>query len=164
MVRIRPRGRSEVVSVNNRWCGDVRVVGKYCSSNTEFLMNWIADLFIYRESSSTVFLLPVYTSPEAIRVTALEILHGVINRQETAHPDTLFIMAGDFNHWNLRNVLSMYHQKCASRQGRITCSPLCTAVWRMPTRLFPGHSTESLITFQCFSSQPTNSFLSEPLQ
>ncbi|MCI4378698.1 hypothetical protein PGIGA_G00218730 [Pangasianodon gigas] len=41
---------------------------------------------------------------------ALGTLHDIICRQETARPDAVFIVAADFNHCNLRNVLPMYHQ------------------------------------------------------
>ncbi|KAK3568711.1 hypothetical protein QTP86_013879, partial [Hemibagrus guttatus] len=48
---------------------------------------------------SPVFLLAVYIPPEADRVTALGILHNIISRQETAHPDAAFIVAGDIEEY-----------------------------------------------------------------
>ncbi|KAK3535395.1 hypothetical protein QTP70_012060 [Hemibagrus guttatus] len=46
----------------------------------------------FREFSA-VFLLAVYIPPEADHVTALGILHNVISRQETAHPDAVIVAA-----------------------------------------------------------------------
>ncbi|KAK3562666.1 hypothetical protein QTP86_004086 [Hemibagrus guttatus] len=66
--------------------------------------------FVISREFRAVFLRAVYIPPEADHVSALEILHNVISRQETAHPDAVFIMAGDFNHCNFRNVHPMYHQ------------------------------------------------------
>ncbi|KAI4901613.1 hypothetical protein NFI96_028146, partial [Prochilodus magdalenae] len=41
---------------------------------------------------------------------ALSKLYDVISALETAHPDAVFIVAGDFNQCNLRTVLTKYHQ------------------------------------------------------
>lgn len=43
-------------------------------------------------------------------MTALGTLHDVISRHETVHPDAVFVMVGDFNHCNLKNILPKYHQ------------------------------------------------------
>ncbi|KAI4886686.1 hypothetical protein NFI96_027635, partial [Prochilodus magdalenae] len=59
---------------------------------------------------SAVFILAVYIPPRANSATALGLLHDAISKQETAHPDAVFIVAGDFNHCNLRTVLPKYHQ------------------------------------------------------
>ncbi|KAI4885591.1 hypothetical protein NFI96_030073, partial [Prochilodus magdalenae] len=59
---------------------------------------------------SAVFILAVYIPPRANSVTALGLLHDAISKQETAHPDAVFIVAGDFNHCNLRTAFPKYHQ------------------------------------------------------
>lgn len=37
-------------------------------------------------------------------------LHVVISKQQNKHPEGLFIVAGDFNHTNLKTVLSKFHK------------------------------------------------------
>ena len=59
---------------------------------------------------SAVFILAVYIPPRGNSATALGLLHDAISKQETAHPDAVFIVASDFNHCNLRTVLPKYHQ------------------------------------------------------
>lgn len=103
------RGGGVFVYVNNRWCGDVQVVEMHCSADIELLMVRCRPFYLPREFSA-VFLLTVYIPPEADHVTALGVLHSVISRWETVHPDAVFIVAGDFNHCNLKNVFPMYHQ------------------------------------------------------
>lgn len=49
-------------------------------------------------------------TPRANSTAALNKLHDVISAIETAHPDAVFIIAGDFNQCNLRTVLPKYHQ------------------------------------------------------
>lgn len=73
--------------VNNRWCEDVSVVGKHCS---------VAISFFHFLCSCWLF--------------TFRWMHGVISRQETVYLDAVFIVPGDFNHCDLRNVLLMYHQ------------------------------------------------------
>ena len=43
-----------------------------------------------------MLILAVYIPPQANRTEALGLLH------ETTHPDAEFVVAGDFNHCNLR--------------------------------------------------------------
>ncbi|KAI4889071.1 hypothetical protein NFI96_016104, partial [Prochilodus magdalenae] len=59
---------------------------------------------------STVFILAVYIPPRANSAAALGLLHDAISKQETAHPDAVFTVTGDFNHCSLRTVLPKYHQ------------------------------------------------------
>ncbi|KAK2921577.1 hypothetical protein Q8A73_001062 [Channa argus] len=50
------------------------------------------------------------TAPSANSTAALSKLHDVISALETAHPDAVFIVAGDFNQCSLRTVFTKYHQ------------------------------------------------------
>ncbi|XP_024143131.1 uncharacterized protein LOC112155633 [Oryzias melastigma] len=59
---------------------------------------------------TAVFLAAVYIPPRANSTAALGMLHDVISALETAHPDAVFIVAGDFNQCNLRTVFPKYHQ------------------------------------------------------
>ncbi|KAK3570813.1 hypothetical protein QTP86_027627, partial [Hemibagrus guttatus] len=52
----------------------------------------------------------VYIPPSANDKEALCELYGAISELQNAHPDGLFIIAGDFNHANLKSVLPKFHQ------------------------------------------------------
>ncbi|KAI4884158.1 hypothetical protein NFI96_005463 [Prochilodus magdalenae] len=97
------KGGGVCVFVNNRWCSDIKTVEKHCSTDLELLMVKCRPFYLPREFSA-VFILAVYIPPRANSATALGLLHDAISKQETAHPDAVFIVAGDFNHCNLRTV------------------------------------------------------------
>ncbi|KAK3569886.1 hypothetical protein QTP86_006751 [Hemibagrus guttatus] len=59
---------------------------------------------------TTVFIVGVYIPPSANVKEALWELYGAIRELQNAHPDGLFIIAGDFNHANLKSVLPKFHQ------------------------------------------------------
>ncbi|KAK3568451.1 hypothetical protein QTP86_007297 [Hemibagrus guttatus] len=48
-------------------------------------------------------------------------LYGAISELQNAHPDRLFIIAGDFNHANLKSVLPKFHKHvdCSTRGTRL---------------------------------------------
>ncbi|KAK3569956.1 hypothetical protein QTP86_007786, partial [Hemibagrus guttatus] len=52
----------------------------------------------------------VYIPPSANAKEALCELYGAIGELQNAHLDGLFIIAGDFNHVNLKSVLPKFHQ------------------------------------------------------
>ncbi|KAK3537358.1 hypothetical protein QTP70_008788 [Hemibagrus guttatus] len=59
---------------------------------------------------TTIFIVGVYIPPRANAKEALCELYGAISELQNAHPDGLFIIAGDFNHANLKSVLPKFHQ------------------------------------------------------
>ncbi|KAK3541394.1 hypothetical protein QTP86_024589, partial [Hemibagrus guttatus] len=58
---------------------------------------------------ATVFIVRVYIPPSANAKEALCELYRAISELQNAHPDGLFIIAGDFNHANLKSVLPKFH-------------------------------------------------------
>ncbi len=60
---------------------------------------------------------------------ALAQVYDSINNSLVAHPDSVFIAAGDFNHADLKTVLYKFHHnvKCATR-GNKTLDQVCTNV------------------------------------
>ncbi|XP_060759907.1 uncharacterized protein LOC132870292 [Neoarius graeffei] len=78
-------------------------------------------------------MLAVYIPPWADRTTALGLLHDIIGKYGTTHPDAVFIVAGDFNHCSLRTVLPKYHQHL-SFPTRISCDTI------------KGRSAEALVS------------------
>lgn len=61
----------------------------------------------------------VYIPPDAN--TAQSYLLHAINSNQTIRPDAIHIIAGDFNHADLKTVLHKFHQhiKCATRGNNI---------------------------------------------
>ncbi|KAK7888822.1 hypothetical protein WMY93_024382 [Mugilogobius chulae] len=102
------KGGGVCIYINNRWCTDVQIVEKHCSADIELLMVKCRPFYLPREFSA-VYLLSVYIPPRADHVTTLGTLYDVINQKETAHPDAVFIVAGDFNHCNLKGALPKYY-------------------------------------------------------
>ncbi|XDV14228.1 hypothetical protein PO909_002405, partial [Leuciscus waleckii] len=65
--------------------------------------------YLPREFTS-VIVIGVYIPPSANAKEALGELYGAISELQNAYPDGLFIVAGDFNHANLKSVLPKFHQ------------------------------------------------------
>ena len=72
--------------------------------------------YLPREFTSTV-VTAAYIPPDANAKLAMKELHTAISKQQTLHPEAAFIVAGDFNHSNLKTVLPKFHQhvSCPTR-------------------------------------------------
>ncbi|KAK2836723.1 hypothetical protein Q7C36_014592 [Tachysurus vachellii] len=57
-----------------------------------------------------VVVIAVYVHPDAKASIAMKELSSAINKLQTVHPDGVVIVAGDFNHCNLRSVLPKFQQ------------------------------------------------------
>jgi len=86
------------VGVYGLFINTVHLIWRFCCCN--------ADPTIYRGNLLQCFW-PVFISPACEHHGKL---HDVISAQETAHPDMVFIVAGDFNYYNLKTVFPKYHQ------------------------------------------------------
>ena len=51
-----------------------------------------------------------YIPPSANANVVVDILLTSVSKLQSAHPDAIFIVAGDFNHANLRTVLPKFQQ------------------------------------------------------
>ncbi|KAK3545720.1 hypothetical protein QTP70_011351 [Hemibagrus guttatus] len=76
----------------------------------EFVTVRCRPFYLPREFT-TAFIFGVYIPPSANAKEALCELYGAISELQNAHPDGLFIFAGDFNHANLPK----FHQHVAMR-------------------------------------------------
>ena len=85
---------------------------------------------------TAVYICAVYIPPDANAKLALAQVHDSINDSLVAHPDSVFIAAGDFNHADLKTVLHKFHRnvKCATR-GKTKRWTKCTLTQQMHTRL-----------------------------
>lgn len=103
------RGGGLCVYVNNSWCTAADMVDKYCCPDLELLTVRCRPFFLPREFT-IVTIMGVYIPPQAKAKLALEKLHDAINKQLMAHPDGVIIVAGDFNHADLKLVMPKFYK------------------------------------------------------
>ena len=113
------RGGGLCIYVNKTWCTDTTITESHCSANLEFLMVKCRPFYLPREFTSTV-ITAAYIPPDANAKIAMKELHAAISKQQTLHPEAAFIVAGDFNHSNLKTVLPKFHRNvsCPTRGDR----------------------------------------------
>ncbi|KAI4879949.1 hypothetical protein NFI96_030543, partial [Prochilodus magdalenae] len=75
----------------------------------EFMVVRCRPFYLPREFTA-VLIISVYIPPGATAKDALCELYSAISGLQNTHPDGLFIVAGDFNHANLKSVLPKFHQ------------------------------------------------------
>ncbi len=99
------------VYINDAWCRDAVVVCKHCSPLVEFMIIKCRPFYLQREYTA-ILLVAVYIPPSSNnnRSEALNDLYQHISEQQTAHPDAFLILAGDFNHADLKSVFPKIHQ------------------------------------------------------
>ncbi len=103
------RGGCLCVYINKEWCNNTAVVSKLCSSLVEFMFVKCRPFYMPREFTAIV-IVAVYIPPCANAKDALRELYCAISEQQTNNPDGFFIIAGDFNHANLKTVLPKFYQ------------------------------------------------------
>uniref|UniRef100_A0A672I8N9 Reverse transcriptase domain-containing protein n=2 Tax=Salarias fasciatus TaxID=181472 RepID=A0A672I8N9_SALFA len=105
------RGGGVCVYIREAWCQDATVVYKHCSPLAEFMIVKCRPFYLPREMSS-ILLVATYIPPtnNSNRSAALTELYQAISEQQTAQPDGFIILAGDFNHADLKTVLPKFHQ------------------------------------------------------
>ncbi len=110
--RGKSRGGRLCVYINDAWCRDAVVVCKHCSPLVEFMIIKCRPFYLPREYTA-ILLVAVYIPPSSNnnnRSEALNELYQHISEQQTAHPDAFLILAGDFNHADLKSVFPKMHQ------------------------------------------------------
>ncbi|KAK7877732.1 hypothetical protein WMY93_030546 [Mugilogobius chulae] len=116
------------IYINNFWCTNVTIVEKLCSPEVELMLLKCRPFYLPREFSA-VYICAVYIPPDANAKLALAQVYSSITNSQVAHPDSVFIAAGDFNHADLKSVLHKFHRnvKCATR-GDTTLDQVYTNV------------------------------------
>ncbi|XP_049331041.1 probable RNA-directed DNA polymerase from transposon BS [Astyanax mexicanus] len=113
------RGGGVCVYINTEWCNNAVTVAKHCSPLVEFLIVKCRPFYLVREFSA-VLIAAVYIPPSAsIGANAKEALcelYRTISDLQNKHPDGLFIIAGDFNHANLKSVLPKFQFRPVQKQ------------------------------------------------
>ena len=105
--------------VNKRWCIDSKLTSTLCSRDLETITVDCRPFYSPREFASIV-LMGVYIPPDASATSAMKLLAARVTATESAHPDSVVIVLGDFNHTNLKKFLPRYkqHVDCATRNDK----------------------------------------------
>lgn len=106
------RGGGVCIYIRNEWGRDPGLVYKHCSRLVEFLIIKCWPSYLPSEFTTSM-LVGVYLPPmnnRSDRNEALNELFQAISEQQKAHPDGFIILAGDFNHSDLKTVLQQLHQ------------------------------------------------------
>ncbi len=103
------RGGGLCLYINKEWCNNAAVLSKHCSPLVEFMFVKCRPFYLPREFTAIV-IAAVYIPPCANAKDALRELYSAISEQQTNNPDGFFIIAGDFNHANLKTVLPKFYQ------------------------------------------------------
>ena len=110
------RGGGLLMYLNNDWTTDSSVVSSHCSQDLEYLTVKCRPFHLAREHCA-VLLTSVYIAPDANANNALATLHETITLQQRKYANAVHVVAGDFNHVDLKKVLPKLYQhvKCATR-------------------------------------------------
>ncbi len=103
------KGGGVCIYVHNNWCTATNIIGTHCSPDLEYLVVKCRPFHMPREFSS-ILIIAVYIPPQANAKLALEELHTAINNQLNTQPETVMIVAGDFNHVELKAVLPKFYK------------------------------------------------------
>lgn len=119
------RGGGLAMYVNKRWCNPEHITVKEqrCIKDIELLALSIRPYHLAREFSN-VLMLTVYIPPSADAMAACEDIHTTVSQLQMAHPQSLIIISGDFNHATLSTTLPNFshYVDCHTRDKKIlTC-------------------------------------------
>ena len=101
------RGGGLALYVHNTWCTATRTVGTFCSPDLEYLAVKCRPFKLVRELSSIV-IVAAYIPPRANAKLALEELYCLISGLMNGNPEAAVIVAGDFNHVELKAVFPKF--------------------------------------------------------
>ncbi len=112
------KGGGVCFMINKKWCDprNISILSRSCSPHLEHLSIICRPVYLPREFSS-IIVTAVYIPPQSDTGLALSKLHYVLSGYINKHPDAAFIIAGDFNKANLRQVMSNFYQhvSCPTR-------------------------------------------------
>ncbi|KAI4891531.1 hypothetical protein NFI96_008442, partial [Prochilodus magdalenae] len=118
------RGGGLCVYISTEWCKNSVLVSSYCSPLVEFMVVRCRPFYLPREFTA-VLIISVYIPPGATAKAALCELYSAISGLQNTHPDGLFIVAGDFNHVNLKRSKPVLKQVRTWPSGAISALQDC---------------------------------------
>lgn len=102
------KGAELSIYVHIDWFTNIQIKANHCSPDLEYLTNKSHAFYILWEFN-TVIVTAVYIPLYANTSKGLAYLHNTINLENNHHPKPVHIIAGDFNHMDLRAVLPKFH-------------------------------------------------------
>lgn len=105
----RIKGGRPCVYVNTGWCMNTQIINSYCSIKLGYLLIKCLPHYLLREFTF-IIIAAVYIPPSVNIKDTLEELNNAISCAQNSHPEGFFIIAGDFNQANLRDILPKFHQ------------------------------------------------------
>ncbi len=112
------KGGGVCFMINKKWCDprNISSLSRSCSPHLEHLSIFCRPFYLPQEFSS-IIVTAVYIPPQADTGLALSKLHDVLSGYINKHPDAAFIISGEFNKANLRQVMPNFHQhvSCPTR-------------------------------------------------
>ncbi len=146
------RGGGESAYIHNSWCTDTTVIERHCCLNLEFLMLKCRPFYLPREFS-TVLIIAVYIHSRANANLAMTKLYDAICKQQNKHPESIFIVAGDFYYSGSKTVLPKFYKNMdiKTRKNK-TLDQVYTNVIKCIVHLILDSQTMG----PCLWSQPTS--------
>jgi len=91
------KGGGVCFMINKKWCDprNISILSRSCLPHLEHLSIICRPFYLPREFSS-IFVTALYIPPQADTGLALSKLHGVLSSYVNKHPNTAFIIAGNF--------------------------------------------------------------------
>ena len=122
MVSGKRKGEGLSVFVNDRWCksGHITIKEQHCCRDIEVLAVSIRPYYLPREVLH-VIAIAAYVPPSANADAACDVLHSMVSRLQTQHPQCLLLISGDFSHASLFSTLPTFTQyvTCHTRGNKI---------------------------------------------
>ena len=103
------KGGGVCVFVNEKWCSNVTLKEQHCCADVELLTVALRPFYLTREFRQ-IFVTVVYIHPKADVKVAAEVIRRAVQKQETQCPESVRLIAGDFNHCRLNKALPNYRQ------------------------------------------------------